>query len=82
MGIRVLSDGYRMTRSASEGVVDPDLRPFGTHNAYVCSCSVFPSSGFATLTHTLLALAVRLAWHLKDLPAQRTMNRPLQRSSV
>jgi hypothetical protein len=51
-------------------------------NAHVCSCSVFPSSGFATPTLTLLALAVRLAWPLKDLPAQRTMNRPLRRISV
>jgi choline dehydrogenase-like flavoprotein len=68
--------GTRMARSASEGVVDPDLRLFGTRNAYVCSVSVFPSSGFTSPTHTLLALAVRLAWHLKDLPAQRALNRP------
>jgi choline dehydrogenase-like flavoprotein len=61
--------GTRMASSALEGVVDPDLRLFGTRNAYVCSTSVFPASGFANPTHTLLALAVRLAWHLTNLPA-------------
>jgi choline dehydrogenase-like flavoprotein len=63
--------GTRMAGSALEGVVDPDLRIFGTRNAYVCSTSIFPTSGFANPTHTLLALAVRLAWHLKDLPTVR-----------
>jgi len=63
--------GTRMATSASEGVVDVNLRLHGTRNAYVCSSSVFPSSGFANPTHTLLALAVRLAWHLKDLPRIR-----------
>lgn len=65
-----------------EGVLDPDLRLFGTRNVHVGSCSVFPSSGFATPTHTLLAPAVRLAWHLKDLPAQGTMKAPLRRISI
>jgi choline dehydrogenase-like flavoprotein len=63
--------GTRMASSPLEGVVDPDLRLFGTRNAYVCSTSVFPTSGFANPTHTLLALAVRLAWHLKNLPTAR-----------
>jgi choline dehydrogenase-like flavoprotein len=68
--------GTRMATSVSEGVVDVNLRLYGTRNAYVCSSSVFPSSGFANPTHTLLALAVRLAWHLKDLPAiQRGVKR-------
>jgi choline dehydrogenase-like flavoprotein len=63
--------GTRMGNSVLEGVVDPDLRLFGTRNAYVCSTSVFPTSGFANPTHTLLALAVRLARHLKQLPTIR-----------
>ncbi|MHB1794928.1 MAG: hypothetical protein ACYCPO_08165 [Acidobacteriaceae bacterium] len=33
-------------------------------NAYVCSASVYPTSGFANPVHTLLALAIRLADHL------------------
>ncbi len=57
--------GTRMANSEEFGVVDPDLRLFGTNNAYVCSSSVFPSAGFANPTHTLLALALRLSDHLQ-----------------
>jgi choline dehydrogenase-like flavoprotein len=63
--------GTRMASSALEGVVDTNLRLFGTRNAYACSTSVFPASGFANPTHTLLALAVRLSSHLKNLPTIR-----------
>ncbi len=56
--------GMRMASSASDGVVDPNLLLFGTRNVYICSSAVFPSSGFSNPTHTLLALAVRLAEHL------------------
>ena len=57
--------GTRMAASEDLGVVDPNLRIFGTNNAYVCSSSVFPSAGFANPTHTVLALAFRLADHLQ-----------------
>jgi choline dehydrogenase-like flavoprotein len=56
--------GARMAASAEEGVVDADLKLFGTANAYVCSSAVFPSAGFANSTHTVVALACRLAEHL------------------
>ncbi|MDR5729125.1 MAG: GMC family oxidoreductase, partial [Terriglobia bacterium] len=56
--------GTRMATSAAEGVVDTDLKLFGVRNAYVCSASVYPTSGFANPVHTLLALAIRLADHL------------------
>lgn len=56
--------GTRMADSASDGIVDPQLRLHGLENAYVCSASVFPCSGFSNPTHTLLALAIRLADHL------------------
>jgi choline dehydrogenase-like flavoprotein len=56
--------GTRMALSPSQGVVDDQLKIHGTKNAYVCSSSVFPSSGFSNPTHTLLALSVRLADHL------------------
>jgi choline dehydrogenase-like flavoprotein len=56
--------GMRMATAESAGVVSTDLRLFGTRNCYVCSGAVFPSSGFSNPTHTLLALAVRLAGHL------------------
>jgi choline dehydrogenase-like flavoprotein len=58
--------GTRMATGPSDGVVDPSLRIFGTSNAYVCSTSVFPSAGFPNPTHTLIALAVRLAKHLNE----------------
>jgi choline dehydrogenase-like flavoprotein len=56
--------GTRMATFAASGVVDPNLRLFGTRNAYVCSSSVFPSAGFVNPTHTIIALAARLAEHL------------------
>jgi choline dehydrogenase-like flavoprotein len=59
--------GTRMATAEGSGVVDPNLRLFGTENAYVCSTSVYPSAGFANPTHTLIALALRLADHLHRL---------------
>jgi choline dehydrogenase-like flavoprotein len=56
--------GTRMAVNAAEGVVDPNLQLHGVENAYVCSASVFPTSGFSNPTHTLIALALRLADHL------------------
>ena len=56
--------GMRMSTSPEKGLVDTDLRLHGTDNAYICSSAVFPTSGFSNPTHTLLALAVRLANHL------------------
>jgi len=56
--------GMRMSSSPEDGVVDPNLRLHGIRNAYVCSSAVFPTSGFSNPTHTVLALALRLAEHL------------------
>ena len=53
-----------MAASPEAGVVDADLKLFGTANAYVCSSAVFPSAGFVNPTHTIIALACRLAEHL------------------
>ncbi|HZC42718.1 MAG TPA: GMC family oxidoreductase [Acidobacteriaceae bacterium] len=60
--------GTRMASSAADGVVDTDLKLHGVRNAYVCSASVYPTSGFANPVHTLLALAIRLADHLTAQP--------------
>lgn len=57
--------GMRMAVSPAEGVVDPDLRIHGMQNGYCLSSAVYPSSGYSNPTHTLLALAVRLADHLR-----------------
>ena len=58
--------GMRMNVSAMRGVVSPDLLLHGTVNCYVCSGAVFPCSGFSNPTHTVLALAMRLAEHLSE----------------
>jgi choline dehydrogenase-like flavoprotein len=55
----------RMSRDAAEGVVDTDCRVFGTRNLFVASSSVFPTSGYANPTLTIVALALRLADHLR-----------------
>jgi choline dehydrogenase-like flavoprotein len=53
--------GTRMSVSPADGVVNPNLQLHGVANAFVCSLSVFPCSGFSNPTHTLLALAMRLS---------------------
>ena len=48
------------------GVVDQDCLVHGLSNVYVAGSSVFPTGvGYANPTLTLLALAMRLADHLK-----------------
>ena len=39
----------------------PTFASTASRNIYICSSAVFPSSGFSNPTHTVLALAVRLA---------------------
>ncbi len=51
----------RMASSARDGVVDSDLRAFGTDNLFVASSAVLPTSGQANPTLTVMALAMRLA---------------------
>lgn len=60
--------GARMAHSADDGVVDTNLRLFGSENVFICSSAVFPTSGFSNPTHTIVALAVRLAAHLTGSP--------------
>ena len=55
----------RIGDSPEEGVVDRDLKVWGTKNLHVCSSSAFPTSGQANPTFFLGAFAVRLANHLK-----------------
>jgi choline dehydrogenase-like flavoprotein len=67
------ADGYhqigttRMAASERHGVVDEHCRVHGVGNLYVCSSSVFPTSGHANPTLTIVALAVRLADRIGDL---------------
>jgi choline dehydrogenase-like flavoprotein len=55
----------RMAADARRGVVDENCRLHETENLYVAGSSVFPSAGFANPTLTIVALAIRLADHLK-----------------
>jgi len=56
----------RMHHDPRRGVVSPDGRVHGVSNLFVAGSSVFPTSGFANPTLTIVALALRLAEHLSD----------------
>ena len=55
----------RMSDSPRTGVVDRDCRVFGVRNLYIAGSALFPSAGHANPTLTIVALALRLADHLK-----------------
>jgi choline dehydrogenase-like flavoprotein len=57
----------RMANEPDWGVVDSDGRVHGTSNLYVTGASVFPTAGFANPTLTIVALAIRLGEHLRNL---------------
>jgi choline dehydrogenase-like flavoprotein len=54
----------RMGRDPRSSVVDPDLQVHGVPGLYCAGGSVFPTSGCANPTMTIVALSVRLARHL------------------
>jgi len=56
--------GTVMGKSEREGVVDRDLKVFGTSNLYVGGASTFRTVSNANTTFTALALATRLVYHL------------------
>ena len=56
----------RMSDDPKMGVVDKDCRVHGMSNLYVAGSSVFPTSGFVNPTFTIVALALRLADHVKS----------------
>lgn len=56
----------RMSDDPATGVVDANLRVHGVDGLYVASSSVFPTSGYANPTLTIVALAARLARHLVE----------------
>lgn len=61
----------RIADAPEKGVVDRDLRLWGSQNVFVCSSSVFPTSGQANPTFFLGAFAARLAEHLTQLHENR-----------
>jgi hypothetical protein len=56
----------RMAASPRGGVVDGDCAVFGLPNLYVASSAVFPTCSHANPTLTIVALAMRLAQHLRS----------------
>jgi choline dehydrogenase-like flavoprotein len=59
----------RMALREEDGVVDPNCRVFGVDNLYVAAPSVFPTGSHANPVLTIVAMAIRLADHLR---VQRT----------
>lgn len=58
------SGGAIMGSSEQDGVVDRNLRVFGTENLYVAGASVFRTTSNANVTFTAVALTTRLVDHL------------------
>jgi choline dehydrogenase-like flavoprotein len=61
-----LVGGARMAARPQDGVVDARQKIFGTDNVYICDGSVLPTQGSANPALTIMALAARLADHLKS----------------
>jgi len=91
---RTVTGGYhpmgttRMAADPRQGVVDADCRVHGVTNLYVAGMSVFPTAGYANPTLTVVALAVRLAAHLRDglrsrivIPGQASQGEPAARTA-
>ncbi len=57
----------RMSRCPTRGVVDPDCRVHGMSNLFMAGSSVFPTSGHSVPTLTIVAMAVRMGAHLREL---------------
>jgi choline dehydrogenase-like flavoprotein len=65
------SGGARMGESNQDGVVDRDLRVFGTTNLYVAGAATFRTTSNANITFTALAFGTRLVDHLVSRPLAR-----------
>ena len=65
------SDSYhhmgttRMSEDPKSGVVDSNCQVHGVTGLFISGSSVFPTSGYASPTLTIVALSLRLADHLK-----------------
>jgi choline dehydrogenase-like flavoprotein len=56
----------RMSDDPTQGVVDRDCRVHGMSNLYVAGSSVFTTGGSSNPTMIIVALALRLADHLRE----------------
>ena len=55
----------RMSSDPSKGVVNADCQMHTVENLFIGGSSVFPTSGYSNPTFTIIALAIRLADHIK-----------------
>ena len=55
----------RMSAAPADGIVDIHSRLHSVDNLYIAGSAVFPTGGYANPTLTIVALALRLADHLK-----------------
>ncbi|WP_375432502.1 GMC oxidoreductase [uncultured Friedmanniella sp.] len=61
----------RMSADPTHGVVDPNSQVHGVRGLYVTGSSVFPTAGHCNPTQMIVAMAIRLADHLKAAARQR-----------
>jgi choline dehydrogenase-like flavoprotein len=57
----------RMSSHPKTGVVNHNCKVHGIHNLFIAGSSVFPTGGHANPTLTIVALALRLADHIKEI---------------
>jgi choline dehydrogenase-like flavoprotein len=55
-----------MSSDPAKGVVNVDCQVHGVEGLYVSGSSVFPTAGHCNPTQMIVAMAIRLADHLKD----------------
>lgn len=67
----------RMSRDAAHGVVDASCQVHGVAGLYVAGSSVFASNGHMNPTQTIVALAMRLADHIRNDLAPRVAAQPV-----
>ena len=51
----------RMSNNINDGVVDQNLKVYGTKNLYVASSSIFPTGGISNPTLTIVQLSLYLS---------------------
>jgi len=65
-GVRHYMGTTRMGNTPQSGVCDANGKVHGVDNLYVAGSSVFPTTGGVPPTLTIVALALRLADHLRE----------------
>ena len=61
----------RMGVNEGDGVVDKNLKVFGTKNLYIAGSSVLPTNSWVNPTFTIIALAFRLGDHIEKILNER-----------